>query len=430
MTRSAELLRRHRDVLPSWLSLYYDEPIALERGEGRHVWDVDGNRYLDFFGGILTTISGHAVPEIVEAVRAQAGRLLHTSTVYLIEPMIELAEEIVELAPMPDAKAFFVSSGTEANEAALLMAASARRSSQVLALRNSYHGRSFAAVGVTGNSAWSPSALTPLQVGYIPNGVHRHSPWQAVPEDEYVDACVADVRQLLATQTAGPVACIIAEPVQGVGGFAIPPDGYLGAVKEVLDEQGILFIADEVQTGWGRTGDHFWGIEAHGVVPDLITFAKGLGNGLAIAGVVGRADLVDSIPANSISTFGGNPLSAAAAVANLQFLRKNDCQANARDVGRRMLDALRTHCESADLVDEVRGKGLMLAIECRRDGRPDVDTAQRIMEGSRARGLLIGRGGLYGNVLRVAPPLTVTVDEADEAVSILTAAVDEAHDRG
>jgi 4-aminobutyrate aminotransferase len=423
MGRHADLLARHRSVMPDWLSLYYEQPIALVRGEGRQVWDAEGNRYLDFFGGILTTSSGHAVAEVVEAIQSQAARLLHTSTVYLIEPMIELAETIADLAPMPDAKVFFVPSGTEANEAALLMAASARRSNQVLALRNSYHGRSFAAVGVTGNRSWSPSAFTPLNVNYLPNGDHAGSPWHRLSVAEYIQACVEDLRQLIDTQTAGDVACLIAEPIQGVGGFTIPVDGYFHAIKQILDSHGILFVSDEVQTGWGRTGDHYWGIEAHDVVPDLLTFAKGLGNGLSIAGVVGRGDLIDSVPANSISTFGGNPLAAAGALANLEYLAKHDCQNNARVVGKQLLDGLRSRCADVDAVSDVRGKGLMIGVECRRDGQPSVADAQQIMEDCRRDGLLIGRGGLYGNVLRIAPPLTVTPEEADEALEILGAAL-------
>jgi 4-aminobutyrate aminotransferase len=420
MSHHAELHRRHRAVLPSWLALYYEQPIELVRGEGRRVWDGEGRCYLDFFGGILTTISGHAVPEVVDAIVEQAGKILHTSTAYLIGPMVELAEQIVDLAPMPDAKVFFVSSGTEANEAALLMAATARRSNQVLALRNSYHGRSFAAVGITGNRSWSPSAFAPLVTSYLPNGDRAHSPWRELDEERFLDACVEDVRQILETQTAGDVGCLIAEPVQGVGGFTFPPDGYYGRLKEVLDPHGILFISDEVQTGWGRTGDHFWGIEAHGVVPDLMTFAKGLGNGLAIAGVVGRSELIDSVPANSISTFGGGPLAAAGALANLRYLLKNDLQSNARDMGARLLAALRDAAEGKSVVTDVRGKGLMIAVECE-----SLDSAKAVMEACRARGLLIGRGGLQGNMLRIAPPLSVTPDEVDEASAILAEALAE-----
>ena len=401
MTTHAELHDRHRRVLPSWLALYYDEPIELVDGQGRHVTDGEGVRYLDFFGGILTTMTGYNVPEVVEAIRDQAGRMIHTSTLYLIRPMIELAEQLSQLSGIPDAKVFFTTSGTEANEAALLLASTARRSNQVLALRNSYHGRSFATVGITGNRGWSASSLTPFNVTYVQNGYRFRSPFRDLPDDAFVQAVADDLRDMILTGTAGDVACMIAEPIQGVGGFTIPPDGLFAALKEVLDEYGILFISDEVQTGWGRTGDHFWGYEAHGITPDLLTFAKGLGNGLSMAGVIGRPELVDDLTANSISTFGGNPLVSAGALANLRYLLDHDLQANAREQGQRLLGHLDPLTEKFGVVGEVRGRGLMIGIELvEADGRtPNPAAASRALEHARRRGLLIGKGGLFGSFL-------------------------------
>jgi 4-aminobutyrate aminotransferase len=414
------LAARHRTIMPSWLALYYEEPISLVRGEGRRVWDSDGTSYLDFFGGIVTTISGHGVPEIVETVKAQADRILHTSSLYLIEPAVTLAEEIARLAPIDDPKVFFCCSGTEANETALLLAATHRRSHQVLALRNSYHGRSFATVAITGNRGWSPSAFSPLAVSYVHDGYRYRSPFGDLSDGDFIRACADDLRNVIDTTTSGDVACMIAEPIQGVGGFAVPPDGFFSAMKEVLDEHGILFISDEVQTGWGRTGDHFWGIEAHEVRPDIMTFAKGIGNGLTIAGVVARAELMDGINANSISTFGGNPLSATGALANLRYLLENNLQINARKVGQHLMELLRPLVDRHEMVGEVRGKGLMIGIEVVGAGKsPDSAAAGRVMEECKKRGLLVGKGGLYGNVIRIAPPLSLTVEEADEGASIL-----------
>lgn len=428
MGEHADLLARHRAVLPSWMALYYDEPIELVRGEGRHVWDAEGNRYLDLFGGILTTMTAHALPEVVAAVQEQAARILHSSTLYLIRSQVELAEEIARLAPIPDAKVFFTTSGTEANEAALLIASTVRRSNQVLAIRNSYHGRSFATMAVTGNRSWSASNLSPVDVKYVHGGYRLRSPFRALDDAAFSAACVDDLRDVIVTQTAGDVACMIAEPIQGVGGFATPPDGFFGAMKEVLDEHGILFIADEVQTGWGRTGEHFWGIEAHGVVPDMMTFAKGLGNGLTIAGVIARGELMDSIGANSISTFGGNPLSTAGALANLRHLVEHDLQANAAKVGGELLRALVDRAPEWPAVAEVRGKGLMIGIELVRPGslEPDAAAAARVLEATRRAGVLVGKGGLHGNVLRIAPPLTITPDEASEGLDVLASALTEA----
>ena len=425
MEEHSSLLKRHRQVMPDWLALLYEEPIALVRGEGRTVWDAEGNSYLDFFGGILTTISGHAVPEVVEAIREQAGRMVHSSTLYLIEPAIELAERIAELAPVDDAKVFFVSSGSEANEAALLLAATHRRSNEVLALRNSYHGRSFATVGVTGNRGWSASSLSPLNVHYVHGGYRYRSPFKHMSDADYIEACVQDLRDILDTATSGDVACLIAEPIQGVGGFATPPDGLFGAMNAVLDEHGILFVCDEVQTAWGRTGENFWGIEAHGVRPDIVTFAKGIGNGLALAGVVARTEIMDSITANSISTFGGNHLAAAGGLANLRYLLDHDLQANALTVGTRMFELLRERCADNAWIGEIRGKGLMVGIELVEPGTttPAPGSAARVLEDCRRDGVLIGKGGLYGNVLRVAPPLSVTMEEAEQATKVLSDAL-------
>jgi 4-aminobutyrate aminotransferase len=421
----AELLARHRRVMPSWLALFYDEPIELVDGKGCRVVDGDGREYLDFFAGILTTMVGYNLPEVVEAARDQAGRMVHTSTLYLIRHQVELAERIAALSGIPDAKVFFTTSGTEANEAALLLATVARRSNQVLAMRNSYHGRSYAAMAVTGNRGWSASGLSPLHVSYVHGAYRYRSPFRDLPDEQYVRACVEDLREVIDTTTAGDVACMIAEPIQGVGGFATPPDGLFGAMKEVLDAYGILFIADEVQTGWGRTGEHFWGYQAHGIVPDALTFAKGIGNGLPLGGVVARAELMDAIGANSISTFGGNPLATRCALAVLDYLRDHDLQTNARAVGARLAAGLRGLAARHPVVGDVRGKGLMLGVELVEPGTrtPDPAAAARALEEARRGGLLVGKGGLYGNVLRIAPPLIVTEAEAAEGLEILAAAI-------
>lgn len=422
-----DLHSRHRAVLPDWLALYYDEPLELTHGEGRHVWDAAGRRYLDFFGGILTTMTAHALPEVTKAVTEQAGRIIHSSTLYLNRPMVDLAERVAALSGIPDARVFFTTSGTEANDTALLLATAHRRSNQILAMRNSYHGRSFTSVGITGNRAWSPTSLSPLQTLYVHGGVRTRGPYAGLSDAEFTAACVADLRDMLG-QARGGAAALIAEPIQGVGGFTSPPDGLYAAFREVLAEHGILWIADEVQTGWGRTGDHFWGWQAHGASgpPDLLTFAKGIGNGMSIGGVVGRAEIMNGLDGNSISTFGGSPVTMAAGLANLTYLLEHDLQGNARRVGGLLIERLRAVCAQVPVVREVRGRGLMIGIELVRPGTDEANpqAAAAVLEAAREGGLLVGKGGGHDtSVLRVAPPLSLTVAEAEEGAAILARAL-------
>src|SRR5690606_15997857 len=314
-----------------------------------------------------------------------------------------------------------------------LLASTLRRSNQILAMRNSYHGRSFSTVAVTGNRSWSPTSLSPFQVYYVHGGQRYRSPFAHLSDEEFIAACVADLEDVL-DQAGGDVAALIAEPIQGVGGFTHGPDGLFGAFARVLRERGILWISDEVQTGWGRTGEHFWGWQAHcndrySETPDIVTFAKGIGNGLSMGGVIARAEIMDCLSANSISTFGGSPLTAAGALANLRYVLEHDLQANAARPGPTLLDGLRAL--DSPIVGDVRGKGLMIGVELVRPGtgtpgEPAPELATAVLEGCKRRGLLIGKGGLHGNALRIAPLLTLTAEEAAEGLAILTAAIEEA----
>lgn len=414
-----QLAERHRAVLPDWLAVYYKQPIEITRGEGRHVWDAEGRRYLDFFGGILTTMTAHALPEVTAAVTEQAGRILHTSTLYLNRSMVDLAERIAVLSGIEDARVFFTTSGTEANDTALLLATTYRRSNQILAMRNSYHGRSFSTVGITGNASWSPTSLSPLQTLYVHGGVRTSGPFAHLSDAEFTARCVDDLQDMLG-QVQGSVAALIAEPVQGVGGFTSPPDGLFAAFKEVLDRHGILWITDEVQTGWGRTGEHFWGWQAHAGSgpPDILTFAKGIGNGLSMGGVVARAEVMNCLTANSISTFGGSPITAAGALANLNHLLEHDLQGNARRVGGLLIGRLQAVTAGLSCVTEVRGRGLMIGVEM-----ADAAAATAALEAARERGLLVGKGGRVGATLRIAPPLSLTVAEAEEGAELLSDAL-------
>ncbi|MEV6030586.1 aspartate aminotransferase family protein [Nonomuraea sp. NPDC052116] len=416
----SELLARHRAVMPNWLALNYNDPIEIVSGKGNRVIDADGKSYLDFFAGILTNMIGYDVPEVREAVERQiATGVVHTSTVYLLRGQIELAEKIARVSGIPDAKVFFTNSGTEANETALLLATYARKTDQVLAMRQSYHGRSFGTIGVTSNRSWKNNSLSPLNVTFL-HGADRHlAQFKGMSDAEYIQACVDDLRHVLATAVSNDVAALIAEPIQGVGGFTMAPDGLFAAYKEVLDEQGILFISDEVQTGWGRTGSSFFGIGNHGVTPDMMTFAKGLGNGFAVGGIVARGDLMDAPHAVGLATFGGNPISMAAANATLDYVLDRDLQANAARTGEIIIGGLKEAAKRLPVVKSVRGKGLMFAVELESPAQ-----AARFMEETKRAGLLAGKGGLYGTAIRMAPPLTLTVDEAVEGLGIIVTALE------
>lgn len=419
---SVELWRRRAKVSPRWLRAYYREPIALVSGKGRRVRDAEGREYLDFLGGIATTALGYGIEEIDAAITAQLrSGILHTSTLFVAETQVRLAERLSELSGIPGCRVFLTNSGSEATEAAVLVATVARASNQVLALANSYHGWGATGSALTGIRLWRDSSLSPVSVHFLP-GLDRRRTGVGADSPVAIGGLVEELRHTIMTATAGPVAALVVEPFQGAGGMWPLPSGLLGAYKEALDEFGILLVCDEVQTGLGRTGSGFFASVGEGVLPDLLTLAKGLGNGLPIGAVLGRGELFDRLEAGVISTFGGNPVAAASALATLDYLVANDLQSNAAALGRRLLDGLRTIAAAHDAVGDVRGHGLMVGIELVNPAsrRPDSETTAALHEECRKRGLLIGMAGQLGNVLRLLPPLTVTAGEVDEALDIIS----------
>ena len=425
MSSTQELLQRYKAVMPSFVTPLYETPISIERGEGGYVWDLEGNKYLDFFGGILTTMIGHSAPEVVKAIQEQASKVMHTSTLYLNEQVVSFAEEVAAVSGIPDARVLFTTSGSEANDTAILLATNYRQSNQILAMRNSYHGRSLTTQAVTSHRSWLTSSYSGLDVHFVQGPYRLRSPFRDLDDESFTQACVSDLAQLLDMTDAGGFAALIAEPIQGVGGFATPPDGFFGALHKVLEANNILFISDEVQTGWGRTGDHFWGYEAHGITPDILTFAKGVGNGITLAGCVARAEVMNVLDRTSFTTFGGNPLSVAAGKATLKYVKDHNLQSNAASRGLQMTNLLREPCNSPDWVAELRGKGLMQAIECVQPGsiEPNASAAARLIEECKNNGLLVGKGGLYGNVIRLTPMLNVSEAEMNEGCEIITSAL-------
>lgn len=421
MTDAADLLRRHRESLFPSVGLFYEEPIELRHGEGQFVYDGDGRQYLDFFGGIATVSSGHAVPEINGAIKEQLDRITHSSTLFLIRSQIELAERIRAMTPPRLDKVFFCNSGTEANEAAFLVTTLNRGSNELVALRHSYHGRSMATTAASGQSTWRNSTLSGLHVHYVGNPYCYRCPW----EKTYPSCgllCARDVEAVIRTTTSGNPAAFVAEPIQGVGGFITPPPEYFVEVKAILDRYGIPFICDEVQTGWGRLGVAEFGFQAYGVEPEVVVFAKGLANGVPIGGLVATDELASSIRSLSLSTFGGNPIATTAALANLNFIATRNLRENALRVGARLRDRLLELAERHSVIGDVRGMGLLLGVELVRDRatrEPAPEVLALVLEGAKARGLIVGRGGLHANVIRICPPLVATEADADAAAAIL-----------
>lgn len=421
---TGDTISKHKEYIWPCAATYYEQPLALERGEGMHVWDTEGNRYLDCFGGVLTVSVGHARAEVVEAVSSQVAKISHTSTLYINGPQAELAEKVAEIAPGNLKKSFFTNSGTEADETAMVLARIYTGRTEIIALRHAYHGRSIMAMTATGHAPWkhAPSALAGI--------VHAHAPYcyrcpfNLKPESCAME-CARDVEELIQTTTSGKIAAFIAEPIMGVGGFITPPKDYFKVVTEIVRRYGGIFICDEVQTGWGRTGDHMCGIEHWEVEPEVITFAKGMANGSPIGCTTATPEVADKYPSLTFSTFGGNPVTSAAALATIRVIEENDLPRNARVVGDYLRSRLEELKERYPRIGDVRGMGLMQAIECVKDRQtkePDPQAVLRVFEETRRRGVLIGKGGLWGNVIRIGPPLVATKSDIDELVAALDGA--------
>lgn len=425
MTKKTDVQTRQKEYLMPAISTFYEDPLVIEKGDGATITDVEGNTYHDFFGGILTVSVGHAHPEVNAAIKEQIDKVTHTSTLYETAPQVDLAEKLAEMTPGDLKQSFFTNSGTEANETAIAIAELKTGSTEVIALRHSYSGRSHLAMGLTGNSGYR---LTPS----LPGVKHLASPYcyrcpfgLTYPSCEL--RCAKDAKELIETTTTGHVAAMIAEPIQGVGGFVTPPPEYFQEVVPIVRDHGGLFICDEVQTGFGRTGTDF-GIEHYGVQPDIMTFAKGLANGLPIGATIAREDVAAAYRGGTIATFGGNPVSTAAALATLRVMEREDVKGRARDIGGLLRQGLEDLQKRFPVIGDVRGKGFMQALEIVRDPKtkePAPDIVLRLFESTRRHGLLIGKGGTYANVIRIAPPMLVSRAAVLEAVKILGVAFEE-----
>lgn len=396
---------------------YYEQPLTLVGGHGTRVRDDEGNEYLDAFAGIATNTVGYGETEVAQAVAEQAKKLMHVSTLYLTDEMLDLAEKVSDVAPEGMTKSFFANSGSEANEMAALISRLAKNSADFLSLEQAYHGRTLYTVALAGQSNWRNFGPQVPHVAFVPSPYCYRCPLGMTYPSCGI-ACAKAAKRVIETQTNGNPAAMIAETVAGVGGIIAPPDEYFKVLKETLEPFGTLFIADEVQTGWGRLGDGMFGITGtYGVVPDIITSAKGLASGLPIGITITRPELADVFKGPHINTFGGNPLSSTAARVTIEVIEKRDLIANAKRQGEKLLAGLRDLQKRFPLIGDVRGRGLMIGVELVLDQSTKAyapNEATRMLEEMRKRKVLIGKGGRFGNILRIQPPLIFDDNDTTE----------------
>ncbi len=403
--------------------LYYTEPMPLDHGDGMYVWDVENNKYLDFFGGILTTSVGHNNPKVTERANQQTGKLIHSSTLYPNENHVKLAQKMAEITPGNLQASYFGCSGTEADEAAVMLAKSYTGEQEIIALRHGYSGRSPLGMSLTGQSPWRIGGTQIAGIKHALNPYCYRCPLKMNPET-CGTTCAEDVEEVIKTTTSGKIAAFLAEPIQGVGGFITAPPDYFKITVDIIHHYGGLFICDEVQTGFGRTGDKWFGIEHWDVKPDIMTMAKGIANGFPLSNTITTSEIAEGMVGKglTISTFGGNPVSLAASLATIEVMEEEANPQHTANVGGRLRTGLEKLSEKYPLIGDVRGMGLMQGVEMVKDREskePAAEAVNYLFEQTRARGLLIGKGGLYGNVLRIAPPLVATEEHIDEALDIL-----------
>ena len=420
MTKDEIILANKEFLFPAVFH-FYKEPLVVARAKDQYLWDADGNQYLDFLGGIVTVSVGHCNDQVNAKMHQQLDTLQHVSTLFANEPQAALAKKIASLTPGGKlTKSFFTNSGTEANETAILTARCYTGSTEIVALRHSYHGRSAMAMGLTGQGTWR---LGPPTAGVV----HAHNAYcyrcpfgLTYPECDV--RCARDVEELIRTTTTGRVAGFIAEPIQGVGGFITPPKEYFSIIEKIIRNYGGIWISDEVQTGWGRTGGKWFGIEQWGVTPDIMTGAKGLANGSPIGLTVARPEVADGLKGVTLSTFGGNPVTATAAKAVIDYIEDQKLLDNCTTTGAYLRGRLEELKDKHEIIGDVRGMGLMQAIELvddRQTKKPATAQTVQLLEATRENRLIVGKGGLYGNVIRVTPPMNIGRSDVDHFIEAL-----------
>uniref|UniRef100_A0ACD5WXX4 Uncharacterized protein n=2 Tax=Avena sativa TaxID=4498 RepID=A0ACD5WXX4_AVESA len=418
---AVEIARKRAEFLSPSLFHFYSNPLNIVEGKKQYLYDEHGKRYLDAFAGIATVCCGHSHPDIIDAITAQAKRLQHSTVLYLNHAIADFAEALASKMPGDLKVVFFTNSGTEANELAIMMARLYTGSHDLISLRNSYHGNAAGTMGATAQKNW--------KFNVIQSGVHH-----AVNPDPYrgafgsdAEKYARDVKEIIVFGTTGHVAGFISEAIQGVGGIVEVAPGYLPLAYDAVRKAGGLCIADEVQAGFARVGSHFWGFETHGVIPDIVTMAKGIGNGIPLGAVVTTPEIAQVLTRRCyFNTFGGNPLCTAGGLAVLKVLEKEKLQENAFIVGSYLKDRLRGLQEKHEVIGDVRGTGFMLGVELVTDRQlktPAKDEICHAMEHMKEMGVLVGKGGFYGNVFRITPPLCFTKEDADFFVDVMDIAL-------
>ena len=420
---SDEILSKHDEYLFPSVVNYYKKHLVIDHGEGMYVYDPEGNKYLDFFGGILTVSVGHCNPKVTNKIAEQIKKLQHTSTLYQTENIVLMAEKLAKITPGELKKTYFTTSGTEADETAIFMAQHYTGRQEIIALRHCYSGRSMLAMSLTAHAPWRHGTT-------IPGIKHAMSPYcyRCPFALEYPSCdlrCARDIEELIMTTTTGEIAGFIAEPIQGVGGFITPPKEYFEVAVPIIKKYGGVFISDEVQTGFGRTGEKMFGIEHWGVEPDILTVAKGIANGVPVGATIATPEIADSFTGLTISTFGGNPVSMAAALATIEVIEEEKLAENSHEVGQYLRDGLEDLQKKYPSIGDIRGMGLMQACEFVKENKvPDPEIVGKLFEEMKKEKVLIGKGGLYGNVVRISPSLTVSKSEVDDFIKAMDKALE------
>jgi alanine-glyoxylate transaminase / (R)-3-amino-2-methylpropionate-pyruvate transaminase len=417
-----EVIALRRQYVSPGVITYYQDPLMIVEGHMQYVYDEKGTRYLDAFAGIVTVSVGHCHPKIVEKVREQTGMLQHTTTIYLHPTLPLFAKKLAEKMPNGLSRTYFTNSGSEANELAMLSAREYTGNTTVVALRNGYHGGTSATMGLTAHGTWK------FKSNQAPSIVHSHAGYcyrcpygLTYPSCEL--RCAHDLKNVIQYETCGEVACFIGEPIQGVGGTVTPPKEYFQVVYDIVRQHGGLCVADEVQGGFGRTGKHYWAHQNWDVKPDIITMAKGIGNGTPLAAMT-TTEPISQVLSKRVhfNTFGGNPISMTQGLATLEVIDAEGIQENALRVGDYLKAGLNDLADKHPLIGDVRGMGLMLGVELvknRQSKEPARAEAATVMEEMKKRHVLIGKGGLYGNTLRIKPPMCLTKNDAEYLLAML-----------